>query len=205
MTDERNTEKAKVWLKPDQVDRLRDACHEVGAPYLQQRNEALILVMYDAGTRVDETVSIEVDNLRENLKKLYLPAHKQKQYPTENSSPDATTIRFHLDTHRVLNTYLTTRWKDSPYLFPSRQSDRMTTESARNVVRRVAKAADVRPYKVDGTRGQPEDVTPHALRHSVAYRMLNTEDGYSMYDVRNRLRHRSITTTERVYDHIDEV
>ena len=50
-----------------------------------------------------------------------------------------------------------------------------------------------------------EDVTSHTLRHSVAYRMLNVEDGNTFYDVRNRLRHASLQTTERVYDHIDRV
>jgi integrase/recombinase XerC/integrase/recombinase XerD len=35
--------------------------------------------------------------------------------------------------------------------------------------------------------------------------MMNAEDGNTLYDVRNRLRHRSITTTERRYDHITEV
>lgn len=81
----------------------------------------------------------------------------------------------------------------------------MTTESVRNVVKRLADEADIRPYLVDGSRGSPSDITPHTLRHSVAYRMLQADMDYTLYDVRNRLRHRSITTTERVYDHIDEV
>ncbi|GAB3328899.1 hypothetical protein GCM10027355_34580 [Haloplanus salinarum] len=48
-------------------------------------------------------------------------------------------------------------------------------------------------------------MTPHALRHSVAYRMLHEEAGHTLYDVRNRLRHRSLQTTERVYDHFKKV
>jgi len=58
---------------------------------------------------------------------------------------------------------------------------------------------------VDGGRGDPDDVTPHALRHSVAYRMMNVEEDNTLYNVRNQLRHRSIQTTERVYDHIVRV
>lgn len=81
----------------------------------------------------------------------------------------------------------------------------MTTESVRNVLERLALEADIRPFTVTGERGEPSDVTPHALRHSVAYWILNIEDGNTMYDVRNRLRHRSIQTIERIYDHIDEV
>ena len=35
--------------------------------------------------------------------------------------------------------------------------------------------------------------------------MLNVEESNTFYGVRNRLRHASIQTTERVYDHIDRV
>jgi integrase/recombinase XerC/integrase/recombinase XerD len=58
----------------------------------------------------------------------------------------------------------------------------------------VAAEAGVEPFHRDGSRGEPNDVTPHALRLSVAYRMMNTEDNNTLYDVRNRLRHRSIQT-----------
>jgi integrase/recombinase XerC/integrase/recombinase XerD len=73
------------------------------------------------------------------------------------------------------------------------------------MLHKVAETADVRPYLVDGSRGDARDVTPHALRHSVAYRMMNAEDENTLYDVRNRLRHRSIQTTERIYDHLIKV
>jgi len=73
------------------------------------------------------------------------------------------------------------------------------------MLHKVAEAADVRPYKLDGSRGDAGDVTPHALRHGVAYRMMNEEEDNTLYDVRNRLRHRSIQTTERIYDHLLKV
>ncbi len=34
--------------------------------------------------------------------------------------------------------------------------------------------------------------------------MTNNEDGNTLYDVRNRFRHRSIQPTEQIYDHIIE-
>jgi integrase/recombinase XerD len=34
---------------------------------------------------------------------------------------------------------------------------------------------------------------------------MNEEDENTLYDVRNRLRHRSIQTTERIYDHMLKV
>jgi|APHM01.1.fsa_nt_gi Phage integrase family. len=81
----------------------------------------------------------------------------------------------------------------------------MTTEAVRQVIQSLADRAEVRPHTIAGRRGDPGDVTPHVLRHSVAYRLLHDEDAYRLYDVRNRLRHATIQTTERVYDHFDRV
>jgi len=78
----------------------------------------------------------------------------------------------------------------------------LKTQGVCDSISKVADEAGVKPYFLDGTRGEPGDVTPHALRHSVAYRMMNAEEGETLYDVRNRLRHRSIQMTEQVYDHI---
>ena len=195
---------ASVWLKPDQIEALRNAVYRTSADYLQQRDEAIITLMYDTGLRVGELVALDVEYLRDNNTRLFVPGHVQKDYPNDNS-PKASRMRLDSDTTRVLSSYLSGRWKDSEALFPSRSSDRISTEGVRQMLRRVAAEAEVRPFLVDGGRGEPSDVTPHALRHSVAWRMMNAEEGYTLYDVRNRLRHRSIQTTERVYDHITEV
>jgi len=51
---------ARIWLTPDQVDGLRNACYEQGAEYLQQRNDAIIALMYETGLRVGELVAVAV-------------------------------------------------------------------------------------------------------------------------------------------------
>ena len=196
--------RAKVWLTPDQIDDLRSACYSTGASYLQQRNEAIIALMYDTGLRVGELVAVDVDMLRDGNSALYIPTKIQKDYPNDNE-PAPATLELASDVTRLLSSYLNSRWKDSPALFPSRSSDRITTQGVRDAISKVAEEAGVDPYLVDGTRGDPNNVTPHALRHSVAYRMMNAEEGNTLYDVRNRLRHRSIQTTEQVYDHLIRV
>jgi integrase/recombinase XerC/integrase/recombinase XerD len=196
--------RAKVWLVPEQVEQLRSAAYKLGADYLQQRNEALVQLLYDSGLRVGEIVQVDVDHLRSGNSELYLPTELQKDYPNENSPPPVT-MEFAPETSRLLSAYLTNRWKDSEALFPSRSADRMTTQAVRDVLHKLAEHADVRPYRLDGSRGDPGDVTPHALRHGVAYRMMNVEEDHTLYDVRNRLRHRSIQTTERFYDHLLKV
>ena len=196
--------RAKVWMTPDQVETLRSASYRTGAEYLQQRNEAIIAFMYDTGLRVGELVQVDVSLLRNGNTELYLPTEIQKDYPNENSPPPVT-LTLSNETTRLLSAYLNTRWKDSPGLFPSRSADRISEQGVRNMLHKVADEADVQPYKIDGSRGDPSDVTPHTLRHSVAYRMMNEEKGNTLYDVRNRLRHGSIQTTERIYDHLLKV
>jgi len=195
---------AKVWLKPDQIDDLRTAVYRCRPSYLQGRDDAIIALMYDTGLRVGELVALDVDHLRESNTVLYLPGELQKDYPTDQSPPP-TRMSLAADTTRTLSSYLADRWKDVDALFPSRSSDRISTQGVRYMLEKVASEADVRPYLRDGSRGDSDDATPHALRHSVAYRMMNAEEGNSLYDVRNRLRHRSIQTTEQVYDHLIEV
>lgn len=202
--------RAKVWLKADQVHDMRAAAQgEQFQPYLRDRHETVVAALYDTGLRVGELVQVDLEMLDLDEGTLFLPTRIQKDYPTDRTPPPRTMVlgedEATRDTITRLRSYLNNRWKDSPALFPSRQSDRMTTESVRQTVAAVAEAADVRPYKIDGTRGGPSDVTPHTLRHSVAYRMLHIEEGYSLYDVRNRLRHATIQTTEKEYDHFDRI
>lgn len=197
--------KAKVWVKPDQVDAMRSATVQSSATYLASRNDAVIATLYDTGLRVSELVDLDVDMLHLEAINPYigLPAHVQKDYPTSNS-PTYTEIELAADTTRTLQTYLNTRWKNPKPVFPSRQSPRMTTESVRNVVEDAAVKAEIQPYRVDGRRGDPEEVSPHTLRHSVAYRMMAVEDE-DIYAVKKRLRHSSLQTTDRVYSHFDRV
>lgn len=167
------------------------------------RNDVILQLLYDTGLRVSELVALDVDMVETEEGVLMLLPEIQKGYPND-SNPSYTEIELADETVRSIQLYLDTRWKESPALFPSRQRDRMTDESVRNVVTRAAEEAGVRPYTVTG-RGEPASVSPHTLRHSVAYRMLNREDGNTIYDVTKRLRHASVQTTERVYAHFDRV
>jgi len=76
---------ASVWLKPEQVEALRSAVYRCRPDYLQQRDDALIALLYDTGLRVAELVAVDVDHLREDNSLLFVPAENQKDYPNDNS------------------------------------------------------------------------------------------------------------------------
>ncbi|KAA9398507.1 site-specific integrase [Haloarcula sp. CBA1130] len=192
----------------DQIDQMRDAAHDIGGN-LADRNEVLVVAASDFGLRVGELNQLKRSHFRFDEGHLLLPADIQKKYPTDASPSSA---RMEIDpyglfgTERLLKRYFNSDWwqaQDSEYVFPSRQSEQMTTESIRNVIRRLAVEADVSPRRSDGEPADPSEMHPHALRHSLASYMLQDPDT-RLIDVRNRLRHRSIATTERIYEHYQE-
>jgi integrase len=159
--------RARTWLKPDQIEELRDVCLSSAVPtYLQDRNEAIITLLYDAGLRAGELCALDVDHLDLDARTVYLPSAIQK------GSPPPATLELKRETTRILRRYLRDRWKDTDALFPTRSSDRLTTRSLQRLIERLAIAADVEPQQADGGTGDPNDVTPHTLRHSVAYRII---------------------------------
>ena len=188
--------RARTWLKPEQVDRLRDVCLTDAVPtYLQDRNEAIVALLYDAGLRAGEVCALDVDHLDLDAGTVYLPSRIQK------GSPPPATLELATDTARLLRRYLRDRWKDTDALFPTRSSDRLTTRSLQRLVEKLATEADVRPQVAGGGVGEPDDVTPHTLRHSVAYRIIQV-DGGRLEDVQLRLRHANRQTTDQIYSHL---
>ena len=197
------TDSEVAWLKPEQVEAMRDVAHEGRNGH---RDEAIVTLLYDTGLRRAEAAALDVDLLDLDDGTLFVPGPIQKDYPNDNSPPPVT---IELDqsgdlrTVRTLRSFLSSR-DSGPALWPGRSSDRLTPKAINNVVKRLAKNAEVRPHLQVG-RGQPADVSAHTLRHSVAYRMLRVEEDRDIYDVKNRLRHASLATTDRKYAHLDTV
>lgn len=199
------------FIDLDQVDPLRDAAHDRPLRYdslgRRLRDEVLIVVATDLALRVSELRGLKRSMFRLNYGEVTVPGSIQKDYPNENISPGSVTMRLdpygHFGTTRLLKQYFQSEWyqdRDSDYVFPSRQSNQMTTESMRNVVRDLAVYADITVHRSDGEPADPSELHPHALRHSLSNYML-ADSGTRLVDVRNRLRHRSVSTTERIYEH----
>lgn len=199
-TSPRNSEtqkQAKTWLVPEQIEQIRDAClSEAFATYLQDRNETIVVVLADTGLRVSELVALDWDYLDLDAVpgELYLPSEIQK------GNPGASYLDLSDETRRQLRRYRNRVWKESTALFPSREADRMTERSVRNVITRVAEEAGICPHRIEGGRGEPSEISPHTFRHSIAFRMIRREDK-RLEDVMLRLRHANLQTTDEVYGH----
>ncbi|QGA82104.1 XerD/XerC family integrase [Halomicrobium sp. LC1Hm] len=173
------------------------------------RDQLIIVIGADMGFRAKELRGLKPSMFHFDEGIIIIPGHIQKEYPT-GSSPSNATLEIDpydlFGTEQLLKTYQDSEWyqnQDTDYLFPTRQSDQMTTETIRNVVKRAAVEADVRPKRTDGEPSEPTEMHPHVLRHSLASYMLKDEKT-RLVDVRNRLRHRFTSTTERIYEHFQK-
>jgi integrase/recombinase XerC/integrase/recombinase XerD len=167
----------------------------------------MVVLLADLGLRAVELTKLKKSMFNLSDETVTIPASIQKDYPVEGISPSTARLELdkygHFSTARLLRQYFNSDWwtnKETEYLFPSRQSEKVSTQTVQNTIKELAETAGVSPHRTDGEASDPSELHPHALRHSLASYMLQDPET-RLVDVRNRLRHRSISTTERIYEH----
>lgn len=161
-------------LTVEQVDALRDAAYaERFEARFQQRNDALVTLLYDTGLSARTLVELDADAVAEDGATLAVPAAAVTAESGTDGGSDAGGRRElpldstgRLGTRRLLASYRRSLPADSSALFPSRKGGRLTVRGVRYVVERLAEAAGVEPTTGDGASGSPADVTPDVIRSS---------------------------------------
>lgn len=144
---------------------------------LQLRNAALLELLYGAGLRVAEAVSLDWSDvdLSDRLVRVSGKGGKQRVVPFGPPAAQA------LETWRVAS-------GGEGALFLNRDGGRLTERSAWRIVRDAGAA--------NGLPG----AHPHLLRHSCATHLLTA--GADLRGIQEQLGHSSLTTTQR-YTHVD--
>lgn len=142
------------------------------------KTKLIIELIYSAGLRVSEAVSLKIDNIDFNENMIAIKSGKgQKDRVTLLSPVTATHLK----------KYLLTLDENEKYLFPSK-NETLSTRNIQKIIQRAAKNA-----------GITKKTTPHTLRHSFATHLL--ENGTDIRLIQELLGHSSIATTE-LYTHI---
>lgn len=170
-------------LSIDEVEQLLRA--PSGDGWRDQRDRALLEVLYATGARVSEAIGLETDALEPSLRvlRLYGKGSKMRIVPFGERAREALT-RWLEDGRRRVPGYL--QRKQVFLTYRGAPLDRS------NAWRRV-KAAALRA-------GLKARITPHTLRHSFATHLI--EGGADLRSVQEMLGHASVATTE-VYTHLD--
>lgn len=210
---EQQRQNVQKFIKEEQAKRMLNAVYEQGHDRnplgMKLRNKAIISLLYDTGLRIKELTQLTPSMLRLEDQELFIPSHIQKQPPNKKQAKAVyiTLGESELNVLDILRNYTNSEWynrHEDGYLFPTRQSPRMKPKSVNKMLRNTAETGNIEPYCTDGTRAEPQGLTSHVFRHSVGNWMLKDENR-RLIDVRNRLRHSSINTTERIYEHFRRV
>jgi integrase/recombinase XerD len=171
-------------LSPGEAERLIDAA--AGTTPRALRDRALVELLYGAGLRVSEAMSLDkagVD-LDQRLVRTIGKGGKERVVPVGRQAVEA--LRRYLSRGRP---YLDRRHR--PELFLNAQGGALTRAGAFLILRRLAEKAGLEPGRVH----------PHLLRHSFATHLL--EGGADLRSVQEMLGHADLSTTE-LYTHVTD-
>jgi integrase/recombinase XerD len=148
------------------------------------RNTAMIELMYAAGLRVSELVTVKLQDVNLNgcCVRVFGKGAKERMVPF--GQPARQKIDFYVTTARpaLLSPHT------SPFLFVARAGKPMTRQGFWKILKQYAQAA-----------GILKPITPHSLRHSFASHLL--EGGADLRSIQIMLGHVDISTTQ-IYTHV---
>ncbi len=147
--------------------------------WVSLRNAALFTMLYGCGIRIDEALSLNVEDMPHNgVITVMGKGKKERQIPI-------------LD---IVNKNLELYLKNCPYptkpnraLFLGARGKRLNQGVAQLAMRQLRVQLDL-----------PNNATPHALRHSFATHLL--EEGMNLREIQELLGHKTIRSTQRYAD-----
>ena len=172
--------KPREYMEDDEVKALLKSLDR--SYFSEYRDLLVIMLMLDSGTRLGETLSIEVDQLDIVDRSLYLPASKTKGRKSR-------TVFFSPKTAKELRRWLQfkDRYCHSELLFPVKHSGQTLQlndfeANFRKYLKRI---------------GSTKRISPHTLRNNFAKRCLLA--GMDIYTLSRLLGHSSVSVTEKAY------
>ncbi len=172
-------------LSIEELERLLDAPGMSNTPEAL-RDAAMIEVLYAAGLRVTELVSLNLRdiNLTEGWVRCFGKGSKERIVPLHRKAVEKVDSYIQEARPQLLGK---AREKEQA-LFVNRRGERLTRQGFWLLLKGYARQAEIRT-----------PITPHMLRHSFATHLLNR--GASLRYVQELLGHASISTTQ-VYTHL---
>lgn len=176
-----------VYLTRKETRKLRES-----VPDPKLRNELLIKMMVQTGARRNEISSLKLDDVHREQGAVTLRDDKKdkvRTVPYNDLSPE---LGMWVEKYRAANKPASR----SDYLFLTQQSEQLSVNRISDIIRIAADEAGIQEVMYHDANGDPRrKVTPHALRHTYAVRMLETDEVNLRY-LQKLMGHKDISQTE---------
>ena len=176
------------WLSESEVDRLLQTAHNRQGPE-GLRIAALMEILYAAGLRVSELVSLPLSSLSRDTRVLIFRGKGNKERMVPLNEPAAHAIESYLPMRKF---FIPRRvvGKDRGFLFPSRgQNGHLTRVRLNQIITGLSIEAGL----------DFRNISPHVLRHSFASHLL--ANGADLRTLQQMLGHSDLSTTQ-IYTHV---
>ena len=158
-------------LSEEEVVKILQACENT-------KHKTILMLIYSAGLRLSELVSIRKDDLHFASNKIFVKSGKGKK---DRYSLLSEKMKAQLQTYQ-------SEYRPRYWLFEGQTEEQYSVRSVQAILRRAVEKAGVNPF-----------ATVHTLRHSFATHLL--ERGTDIRYIQEILGHSSVKTTE-IYTHI---
>lgn len=150
-------------------DEKEKMCENVPNPPL--RNELILRLLWHSGVRAHELVNIRLDNIDREERAIEIYSEKTDDWRTVYYQPPLDFIMQQWIDGGYRDSYLPA--KESPYLFVTLKSEKMTIKAVNQIVRRAAEKAGVQEVLYTDAAGNDRyRITTHAFRHGYAVQCL---------------------------------
>lgn len=183
----KETRESVKYLPPEDVEAL---VQHIPSP--ATRNTLIIKMLYATGLRRGELCNLRVKDVNRDERTITVWTEK---------AGDSRTVPYPKSLRAPLSNWIDVQRgtvygaSESEYLFPTRQSDRISGETVRHVVTQAAEDAGLQEvYGTDVEGRERALITPHTLRHS--YAVQCAKNGMRAPFLRDLLGHHDINVTE---------
>lgn len=184
---EKATREKRYYLSREQVADLIE-----NVPDPTTRNEIVVKLLYQTGCRRSELATIRVDDIDRDSRTITVWDEKDDEpRKVAYQAPLDTPLSVWLDVKRP-QVYGA---EDSEYLFPTSQSEHISGETIRKVVKTAAENAGIQDSYGEDAEGRNRAlITPHVLRHTHAVHAA--ENGVPAPHLQKTLGHTKIDVTQ---------
>ena len=159
----------------------------------------IVRLLFQTGIRVTELCNIRLSDVTRSEREINIRGKGRKNRAVRYQPSLDLLMDVWIDERRPAVYYA----DESQYLFPTSHSENITRQTVEEVVREVAKDADLQDtYGPNADGHELHTVTPHVLRHSFA--MAALDNGWDVYTLSQALGHADAETTTSTYLHDDK-